>query len=174
MADVVQLDPDGSGKKIAAVKINDGVQDRYLQEVVVRKPDGTAIAEASVRTVDSIAATEDGKGIVIDGVVYPVLRAYVGATASAELIPLHASKKNRIVAAFLNNGSSTADGTLQFKSGGTGGTALGGPLEVRIGGGMVLPVNPYGWYENASVGENIFGAISSIGQLSGVLLYIQV
>lgn len=140
----------------------------------VAVPVSAASLPARTRTADAITATPDGKYVVIDGVAYTILRAYVNLTSSGELIPLHASKKNRIIAAFLNNGVSTSDGTVQFKSNGSGGTALGGPIEIRIGGGMVLPREDAGWFENINVNENLYATIASIGQLSGVLLYIQV
>ncbi len=132
-----------------------------------------ATMPASSRTADTVCATPDGKYIVVDGVAYTVLRAYINLAASGELIPLHATKKNRIVSMIWNN-ASNADGTMQIKSGGAAGTALGGAYSIRVGAGGIPQLNPYGWFENANVNENLYAVITGLSQLSGVVLYIQV
>lgn len=93
----------------------------------------------------------------------------VGASGNNTLIAAVASKKIRVLAAFL-----IAAGTVnvRFQSG-AGGTALTGQVNLVANAGFVLPFNPVGWFETA-VNTLLNLELSAAVSVDGSLVYVEV
>jgi hypothetical protein len=122
---------------------------------------------ASSRTSDSVAASHDGKYIVVDGVAVEVKRATINLAATGDLVAAVGGKKIRVVGCVLNV---NVDGTWSWRD---NTTVIGAAWTLRAGSGFVLPFSAHGWVETTS-GNKLSAALATITQASGFLEYAEV
>jgi len=167
--DALQLDPDGTGKKVDNESlVGVGGATVYRQRVQLT---GAALAEvARVQNTDP-AGTEYG-AVTRNVPVNLTARKFksISLAATGDMVAAVTSKKIRVLALMLNN-ASAADGTVAIRSSTT--STICAVLTIRQGAGFVLPYSEVGWMETVA-GESLNALITTITQLSGVLVYVEV
>tara|TARA_R110000803_G_scaffold205530_3_gene272272 strand:+ start:8832 stop:9176 length:345 start_codon:yes stop_codon:yes gene_type:complete len=106
-----------------------------------------------------------------DGTVGLTKSAAISAASSGDntLIAAVALKKFKVVSVFLIAAGAV---TVRFEDG-AGGTALTGVMSVGANGGFVLPYNPDGWFETATVNTLLNMELGGAVQVSGVMRYVE-
>lgn len=129
----------------------------------------------TVLTLDDIAAQLSNSALVIDGVEYTVKRAAIGVNTSGEntIVAAVASKKIRVLSLNLI----AAAAVSLYANNATTGAIWGGStnkVALAANGGLVLPHNPYGWFETGTNNEALRFNLSSAVAVAGSLTYIEV
>lgn len=121
------------------------------------------------------AGAGDTSGYVTSsaGASLQVKYAPIDAATSGDntIVAAVASKKIRVLSAFLVNGHTAAQ-TVRFESGASG-TALTGQMVLPANGGFVLPHNPHGWFETTA-GALLNLELAGATTVDGAISYIEV
>lgn len=108
-----------------------------------------------------------GEDIEINGKNYPVKYAVINLADTGDIVAAVTGKKIRLVSLFF---VASAAVTLTLRS---TTTALSGAMAFAQNGGLMLPVNQFGWVQTAKGGAlNLL--MGSAVQVSGAANYIEV
>lgn len=101
-----------------------------------------------------------------------VKRAVIAAAGSGDnsAVAAVAGKKIRVLSGVLTMTGTAV--TIRFESGASG-SPLTGQMTPAQGQSIVLPHNPYGWFETA-IGESLNLELGGAQAVAGVLVYIEV
>lgn len=111
-----------------------------------------------------------GDEIEIKGTAYQVKRASISIASSGAntVVAALASGKIRVISASFVVAAAVS---VQFRSGAS--NVLSGAMSFAQNGGLLLPVNPFGWYQTNNA-ELLNLQLGGAVQVSGGLQYIEV
>lgn len=134
----------------------------------------TAKGKTNVATERGEALTVEptvGQLVLSNGERIQVKRAFVDAltNATTELVPAVAGATLRVCSLIMLHGDTA--GTVILKS---ATTAISPTFSNAVNGGMVLPFNPYGWFQTTAINEALNVTVSASSNCAMIINYIEI